>query len=482
MWMGDSSVGNDGSQAAAVGVQRNRESAGQDTWPQMLSQDERIATIMRQVDEGGVRWVRVATTDLSGVLRAKLIAADRLGRVLRDGQAWGARLLHVDLAEDLDPDTEYDALTHTGNCTMLPDPSTFRILPWQPDTAIVLAEPVYDDGRPAVSARSALRTVLRRAAAAGYCIGAGSEIEFHLYRRVEGTVRPVTDDRAFFSNRALAAAESILVPLREALAALGLPVSSLENEHGAGQLELNLGPLQALEAADAAALARAAVKEVAERHGYLATFMAKPSNGREANTCGYHLHQALYDAAGANLCWDSDDPDGISLLLRHYIAGQLAHAPALVACASPTITGYKRYQPSTFAPVHASWAFDDRAAMVRVMRERGEDTRIENRLGESAANPYLLLASQLAAGLDGIRRRLDLPAPLVYGGHEPEPQGLRLPRDLPAAIAALRDDAVLATDLGPDTMRSYLGVLANTWRRYQAFVTDWEIAEYREVL
>ncbi len=448
---------------------------------EMGEADEVAAALLSRGAGAGVRWVRLVTSDLHGVLRAKLIAADRLGRVLRDGQPWGVRLLHVDLAEALDPDTEYDALTHGGNCRLVPDPATFRVLPWQPDTAIVLAEPRFDDGRPAPSPRTALRAALARAAALGYRVGVGSEIEFHLYRREDDALRPVTDERAFFSARALAGAEGILAPLREGLAALGLPVSSLENEHGAGQLELNLGPLDGLEAIDAATLARASIKEIADRHGYLATFIAKPANEPETNTCGYHLHQALYDRAGDNTFWDRDAADGVSPVLRRYVAGQLAHAPALTACASPTITGYKRHQPGTFAPVRASWGFDNRGALLRVMRESGPDTRVENRLGEAAANPYLLLASQLAAGLDGLDRALDPGAPIEGDGNV-DPRLPRLPRDLPEAIAALRADDILVAGLGPDIVRAYTGALASAWRRFQSYVTEWEIAEYREAL
>lgn len=443
--------------------------------------EARLSEIAAQIGEGGVRWVRLAIPDLHGVLRAKLIAADRWSHVLREGQPWGLRLLHVDLAEQLDPETAYDPQIHAGNCRLVPDPATFRVLPWQPDTAIVLADPVLGDGSPAVSARGALRAALARAAEAGYRVGVGSEIEFHLYRRDGDALRPVTDERGFFSVRALAGAEPILAPLREALMGLGLPVSSVENEHGAGQIELNLRPLVGMEAADAAALARAAIKEVADRRGYLATFIAKPDNGAETNTCGYHLHQVLYEAGGKNAFWDRTDPDGVGAPLRAYVAGQLAHARALTACASPTITGYKRHQPGTFAPARASWGFDNRGALLRVLRERGQDTRVENRLGESAANPYLLLASQLIAGLDGMRRGLAPGAPIDHDGNT-DPALPAIPRDLGEAIAALRGDPSLVEGLGDAVVRAYSGALANTWRRHGVSVTDWEIAEYREVL
>ena len=222
---------------------------------------------------------------------------------------------------------------------------------------------------------------------------------------------------------------------------------------------------------------------MADRHGYLATFIARPDNGAETNTCGYHLHQALYAAAGANAFWDPTDRDGIAPALRQYVAGQLAHAPALVACASPTVSGYLRYLPGTFAPVTANWGLDDRGALVRVMRDRGQDTRIENRLGEAAANPYLLLASQLAAGLDGVRRRAAPPPPLGrdHGGAAP-PAAPPLPRDVPEAAAALRADVLLVDWLGPDLIRAYTGAMMSAWRRYRAWVGDWEVAEYRETL
>ena len=437
------------------------------------------AEAFRRIKADSLRWVRLCMPDLHGVLRAKIVPASRFAEVARDGHPWGARLLVVDLREQLDPDTEYPYVYRQGNCQVLPDCRTFKPLPWVSDTAMVICDPYFVDGTPAVAPRLALMGALEQAAALGLRPVFGSELEFVIYRRDGDTLHPLTEPQHFFSIQGLTRAAPVLKPLFDHLVAMEFPVQDIENEGGLGQFELNCAPGEGLLGIDNLVMIKAAIKEILLQNGFEATFMTKADNAAETNTNGYHLHQSLLDGDGTNLFFDSDAPDGLSLLLRHYVAGQLAHAPALTVLGAPTITGYKRYQPGTWAPNNSCWGFDDRRALLRVPPERGHSTRIETRIAEAAANPYLLSAGLLLAGLDGISRRLE-PGPLI--GEAPLPSSSALPATLEAGLAALQADTVLCHALGPELARMYGGVLRSALRRFRSHVTDWEIAEYREML
>jgi glutamine synthetase len=226
-------------------------------------------------------------------------------------------------------------------------------------------------------------------------------------------------------------------------------------------------------------VARLATKELAERHGLRATFMSVPSNHPEHPPSGFHLHQTLLDSKGRNLFADKET-GGLSDLGRAYVGGQLAHADGITGVAAATVTAYKRLRPNAYAPLRAAWGIDNRAAMVRAVL-RGDSTRIENRLGASDANPYLLAAAQLAAGLDGIAVGADPGKPMAHDVGS-DPAFPRVPTNLLDGIAALQADQMLVDALGPDVVEMYCAVQRQVWQRFALHVTEWEIAEYRDVL
>jgi glutamine synthetase len=225
-------------------------------------------------------------------------------------------------------------------------------------------------------------------------------------------------------------------------------------------------------------MAKAIIKETARQFDLRATFMTKPSNDPFVVPSGFHLHQTLMDPSGANEFLDADA--GISKLGQQYIGGQIEHARALTMFAAQTINSYKRFTPGTWAPLEASWSMDDRGRLVRGI-PAGRNTRIENRLGASDANPYLLVASQLAAGLLGIQGGILPPAPLARNAAFEASSGL-LPTNLIDAIHAMEADTVLRTALGDEFVGMYIAMLKNVHRRYTLAVSEWEIDEYREVL
>lgn len=256
---------------------------------------------------------------------------------------------------------------------------------------------------------------------------------------------------------------------------LDIGVTNGNHEFDGAQFEINLDHSEAMDAADRAFRLKTAVKELARKEGRLATFMAKPFNG--AGGSGFHLHLSCQDEAGRNAFDDPAGPHGLSTTARHAVAGILAHAPALAALLNPTVNSYKRFGPDTLAPWLIDWGLDNRSAMVRIPPERGSGSRLELRLGDAGANPYLAIAGTLAAALLGIQAAEEPPAPLEGYGYDTAKAAL-LPTSLPAALDAFEADTALTEVLGKDFAASFLSYKRDEVDRFQRHVTDWEFAEY----
>jgi glutamine synthetase len=255
-------------------------------------------------------------------------------------------------------------------------------------------------------------------------------------------------------------------------------VIAAAHEYGMSQWEINLAHSPALDAADRAFRFKAAVKDLATREGLLATFMGKPFNGDAGS--GFHLHLSLCEDGGANAFADEAGVEGCAELLRQFTAGVVAHAPALMAFLNPTVNAYRRIDPHELVPTRACWGYDNRFGLVRVPPERGAATRIEMRLADGSANPYLATAALLFAGLDGIERELTPPpaaAGLVYELPE-EQQGDPIPLSLDAALDALEADATLSQAMGPMLVETFLAIKRYELDRYHHHVSDWDLAEY----
>ena len=335
-----------------------------------------------------------------------------------------------------------------------------------------------------------------RLAAAGFDYKVGLEVEFHVYRIDEPRVAPeaagwpgeppavslLNTGYRLLSEQRYDQLEPVIELLRAPLQALGLPLRSIEIELGPSQVEFVFGAGVGLEPADAMILFRSATKQILRRHGYHASFMCRPRLPGVMSS-GWHLHQSLVARddgrnafAGDELDGAHSDENGLSTTGRHFLAGLLAHARAAAAFATPTINGYRRFRPNSLAPDRATWGFDNRGAMVRVIGGAGDPgTRLENRVGEPAANPYLYFASQIHAGLDGMARRLE-PGPSADKPYE-APATL-LPRSLDEALSALRADAELVEAFGPQVIDWYTRIKRAEIARFESEVTDWEQREY----
>jgi glutamine synthetase len=461
-------------------------------------QGEATQRLMSAVAERKLDVVRFSFPDQHGILRGKTVTVAHLEPALNDG----VRVTTTLLAKDLAHRTVFPVFTHGGgfgrtemqggaDAIMVADPTTFRVLPWSPNTGWVLCDLYFPDGRPVPFAtRQLCRRIEAEAVRSGFEPRVGLEVEFHIFKLCETAVTPdaagqpgeppaielVTRGYQYLTESRYDSADALLDHLRSQLVALDLPLRSLEIEMGPSQFEFTFAPLGALAASDAMVLFRSAVKQVCHRMGYHATFMCRPRIPRVVSS-GWHLHQSLRRMSDATNAFTSENGDApLASVGMRYLAGLLQHAPAATAFAAPTINAYKRYQPYSLAPDRMIWSRDNRGAMLRVIGTPHDPTaRIENRVGEPGANPYLYIGSQLASGLDGVRRALD-PAAAIDSPYEGG--GERLPRTLSEALAALRADADLRAALGDEFVSYYVRLKEAEVARFNLEVTEWEHREY----
>ncbi|MGW3661858.1 glutamine synthetase family protein [Streptomyces sp. NPDC005141] len=435
---------------------------------------------MERLAAEGVDVVRVVYPDLIGTDRARDVLLDHLPSACEHGLAFCRAVYHTTPQGDVVP-VAGGLAAGLPDVSVRPDLSTAAVLPWEPGVATCLGE-VTD---PATSApapespRDLLRTVLARCAEQGLRPVVGPELEYFLLEPAPGTPTgwrraPQTTGAVYTAGLRADPHNHLLRTLRH-LRDLGLGVITGNHEFDGGQYEINLTHSAALDAADRAFRFKAAVKELARQEGNLATFMAKPFG--DAGGSGFHLHLSCEDSEGRNAFDDPSGAYGLSATARHAIAGVLAHAPALAALANPTVNSYKRFGPDTLAPWLIDWGLDNRSAMVRIPPERGSGARLEVRLGDASANPYLLIAGIIAAALLGVRAGEEPEAPLEGYGYDTARSAL-LPTSLAAALDALEADTTLTEILGKDFTTSFLTYKRDEVARFGRHVTDWEFTEY----
>jgi len=464
-------------------------------------QKEAAKRLARIVEEKRLETVRLVFADQHGLLRGKTLIAEDAVASLENGCSLTTTLL----AKDTSHKTVFPVFTTGGgfgmkemegggDFLMVPDPTTFRVLPWSPTSGWVLCDIYFGNGKPVpFSTRQLYRAVLNRLAQRGYDFVAGLEVEFHLFKledthmSPENASQPATPPSVsllshgyqYLSEQRFDQIEPALDIIRRDVLALGLPLRSVEVEFGPSQCEFTFAPRKGIEPADNMVLFRSAVKQIARRHGYHATFMCRPKLPN-VFASGWHLHQSLTSLAdGTNVFMATDGEEVLSPLARNYLGGLLAHARASTVFTTPTINGYKRYRSYSLAPDRAIWGRDNRGVMIRVLgATRDPATRLENRIGEPAANPYLYMASQILSGLDGIDRKLDPPlsADTPY-----ETSAELLPKSLREAVSALGDDPFFREQLGAAFVDYYVHIKTAEIERFQAEVSDWEQREYFEM-
>ncbi|MFD6289019.1 glutamine synthetase family protein [Streptomyces sp. NPDC060205] len=434
--------------------------------------------------EAGIDVVRVVYPDLLGTDRARDVLLDHLPAACAHGLAFCRAVYHTTPRGEVVPVT---GGLEAGLPDMLvrPDLSTLAPLPWEPGVASCLGD--VTDARTGApmpeSPRDLLRTVLARCAEHGLHPVAGPELEYFLCETDPGAPggrrRYSTAAGTVYTAGLRADPENHLLRTLRSLRDLGIGVTTGNHEFDGSQFEINLAHSRALDAADRAFRLKSAVKELARAEGRTATFMAKPFN--DAGGSGFHVHLSCVDGEGANTFDDPEGPYGLSATALHAVTGLLAHAPALAALLNPTVNSYKRFGPDTLAPWLIDWGLDNRSAMVRVPPERGAGARLELRLGDAAANPYLLVAAASAAVLLGVRDAVEPAAPLKGYGYDSASAPL-LPASLPAALDALEADTGLTQLLGKEFVSAYVTYKRDEVGRFQQHVTDWELDEYADHL
>jgi len=432
--------------------------------------------VIRKAHALNVRFVRLQFTDILGNFKNLAITINQLERAFEEGILFDGSSI------------QGFTRIHESDMYLRPDPNTFTTFPWRPKEGGSVARLICDiytpKGEPfAGCPRQVLRRVIEEAREMGYTLYVGPEPEFFLLETDEKgrPTKETIDTGSYFDlsplDRGEDARRDIVITLEE----MGLAVESSHHEVAPGQHEIDLHFTDALSAADNVVTFKFVTKAIAKRHGLHATFMPKPFFGE--NGSGLHLHQSLFQN-GVNVFADPTDKMGLSTVARSYIAGLMAHAPAMCAIGNPTVNSYKRLVPGYEAPVDITWSDRDRSTLIRIPAAGGESTRVELRLPDPAANPYLIIAASLKAGLDGIKRKMTPGEPTSESTYDMSPEerhrlGIRsLPGSLREALDHLANDPLLREMLGEHIYDHYMKAKLIEWEVYRTQVHRWEIDQY----
>jgi len=430
---------------------------------------------------GEIDTVVLAFPDMQGRLQGKRFAARFfLDEVLHHGTEGCNYLLAVDT--DMNTVDGYAMSSWDrgyGDFAMHPDLSTLRRVPWNEGTALLIADLAWNDGSPVVAApRQILRRQLERLARLGYTAQVGTELEFIVFKDTyeqawdagyQG-LTPANQYNIDYSVLGTGRIEPLLRRIRNEMAGAGLTVESAKGECNPGQHEIAFRYDEALVTCDQHAVYKTGSKEIAAQEGVSITFMAK-YNEREGNSC--HIHLSLADADGTNaMAGSAADPGGMSPVMRHFLAGQLAALRDFSLLYAPNINSYKRFQPGSFAPTAVAWGNDNRTCALRVVGH-GRSMRFENRLPGGDVNPYLAVAGLVAAGLYGVEHKLELPEPCAGNAYTAEFE--HVPTTLHEAAGLWADSSIAKAAFGDEVVAHYLNMARVELQAFDAAVTDWEL-------
>lgn len=424
--------------------------------------------LAKHAAENGIAYFLIGFIDLFGTLRAKLVPAAAIAAMQRGGAAFAGFATYLDLTP-ADPDM-----------LAIPDPQSLVVLPWKPDVAWIMADLVFKGGPLAQAPREVLKRQIAAAEALGYRLKTGVEAEFFVLHP-DGSAIADADDRQAkpcYDPVPLMRRLDLIRAISDAMLTLGWQPYQVDHEDANGQFEMNWTFADALVTADRHVFFKFMVKQLAEQHGLRATFMPKPFPHLTGNGC--HVHVSLWDGAGqTNLFADTANEAGLSALAYAFLGGLLAAAEPLTALFNPTVNSYKRINArptvsgATWSPNTVTFGGNNRTHMVRIP----EPGRFELRLADGAANPYLLQAAILAAGLDGIANRRDPGRRLDVNMYEPGAatrDARRLPGNLLDALRALEASAMLREALGAAFIDAYVKLRLAEWQDYMAHLSEWE--------
>ena len=431
--------------------------------------------ILRIIEEENIQFIRLSFTDIFGQLKNVTVTSSQIQKVLNN--------------EIMFDGSSIEGFTriHESDQYLYPDLDTFAVLPWHQQhgrIARLICDVYNPDGTPFIGdPRGTLKRMLAKAAASGLSFNVGPECEFFLFRTdSEGRPTTMTNDRAgYFDLGPLDHGEQTRREICLDLEKLGFEIEASHHEVAPGQHEIDFKYSDALEAADKIMTFKFAVKSIAQKNGFHATFMPKPVYGEAGN--GMHVNMSLF-RDGVNIFNDPSGPLGLSETAYQFIAGVLVHIRGISVLTNPLVNSFKRLVPGYEAPCYIAWSASNRSALIRVPATRGKGTRVELRNPDPSCNPYLAFAACLAAGLDGIERKLTPPEEVTENIYAMDRDTRHifdihsLPRDLREAIRAFELDDLLKDAMGPHITAQYIAGKKAEWEEFRTHVTDWEVNKY----
>ena len=417
----------------------------------------------------GTHTVILGLGDLNGLMRGKRIPADQWPRICSFGNALAMSLFTMDMTCDVWETPVVGFANGFPDCHIFPMHAPVAV-PWEPGVAMCFARAEgMDHGPLTVDPRQALLRQVERAAAMGIDVQVGTELEFYLLDPDTGRPRDKGND--CYGLARAAELEPVLGPMRRELAEMGIPIEQSNPEYAAGQVEVNIRYDSAMIAADRVVMFRSLVKQLAARHGLNATFMAKPFIDESGN--GFHLHYSLW-SEGKNIFADAGKLNDLG---RHFLGGMQQRMAEASICGAATVNAYRRRQPLSFCPVNASWGLDNRTVALRVIEGSDSAVRIEKRDAGADCNPYLLMAADIAAGLDGMESKTE-PTAITTGNAYDDDSAPPIPLGLADAIGLARKSGWLRDTLGADQHEIWLQQAERELAFFNQQVTPFETARY----
>ena len=457
----------------------------------MASQQFPQDRILRQLAEQNTEKVKLAITDIDGILRGKMISFEKFVSILEKGFGFCNVVFGWDAADIAYDNNQYTGW-HTGypDATAVIDLGTFRQVPWENDIPFFLADFRDANGNNLpVCPRSLLKQIIKRATDNGYTPYFSQEFEWFnlvdngnkLYEGKFRDTQPITQGMFGYSMLRAAQQSDYFNDLFDLLKKFGVPIEGLHTETGPGVYEAAISYSEILEAADRAVLFKTGVKQIASNHGVMATFIAKFNESLPG--CSGHVHQSLWNKVKKqNLFYDKKQASGISALMENYMAGQLACLPFILPMFAPTVNSYKRLVEGAWAPTTLTWGIDNRTTALRALPGSTSSTRLETRVVGSDSNPYLAMAACLAAGLYGINNKLKLKTPATVGNGYADTKNGTLPKNLWEATQSMKASPIAKELFGPAFVDHFTATREWEWKQFSKVVTDWELKRYLEII
>lgn len=450
-----------------------------------------LKTVIEKLAAAKTEKVKLAVTDIDGILRGKVISFEKFVSVAEKGFGFCDVVFGWDAA-----DLAYDNVKVTGWQTGYPDAlasvdiQTLRRIPWENDLPFFLADfSSKESSLSAVCPRTLIKQLAQQATKAGYIPYFSQEFEWfnfidnrdELYKNNFRNPQPMTPGMFGYSVLRASQEGTYFNDLFNLLTKFNVPIEGIHTETGPGVYEAAILYSEVVEAADRAVLFKSGVKEIAHRHGLIASFMAKWNETLPG--CSGHVHQSLWSANGKeNLFFDKKSKTGISALMESYMAGQLHCMPYILPMYAPTINSYKRLVEGAWAPTTLTWAIDNRTTALRALPGSSSSTRLETRVVGSDSNPYLAMAACLASGLYGIKNKMKLKTPATSGSGYADTKNGVLPRNLWDATQAMKSSSIAKELFGEKFVEHFTGTREWEWRQFSKVVTDWELKRYFEII